>query len=199
MKIEAPTIGEIRKGTELGYKSNHKLIWHACEKCGKPRWAQMAKGKPQHNWCSACYRKQMGIKYSGNNNHMWRGGRFQDNFGYIKVWISPDDFFYSMSDSHRYILEHRLIMAKHLGRCLQPWEVVHHKNGIKTDNKIENLELTSRGEHTVGHNKGYKDGYQKGLIDGRDAQIKILQQRVTILEAQFAVLGVDSIAAIIYP
>ena len=86
-------------------------------------------------------------------------GRYIDSAGYIMVHITKNSPYFEMAIYKRngggYVREHRLIMAEHLGRPLKPTEVVHHKNSIKGDNAIENLELfPSQTEHhalTIAH------------------------------------------------
>lgn len=80
---------------------------------------------------------------------MWKGGRVMLG-DYVAVWVASDDPMASMRTTTGYVLEHRLVMARHLGRPLVSSETVHHKhNGDKTDNRIENLQLR-HGKHGSG-------------------------------------------------
>lgn len=68
--------------------------------------------------------------------------------GYIYVYYPT----HKNCNGSGFVAEHRLVMEKHLGRYLTKDEVVHHINGIKNDNRIENLQLMTNAEHTKHHN-----------------------------------------------
>lgn len=82
---------------------------------------------------------------------IWKGGRTTTPEGYILV-RKPTGH---PSKRKGYIPEHRLVMEKILGRYLEPHESVHHKNGKKSDNRPENLELWKRSQPDGVRQKDY--------------------------------------------
>ena len=81
----------------------------------------------------------------GAGHHAWRGGRnVVGKSGYVRVWVATRE-----PGIQNRVLEHRLVMAAHIGRPLRDNETVHHLNGDKADNRIDNLQLRS-GHHGQG-------------------------------------------------
>jgi len=142
---------------ECGYKNRRgkKQSKEAIEKRSKA-----LKGIPR----TKEWRKKMSIAMVGNNNGVgnkgkkrpdlagkkhpgWKGGYWINNGGY-KVLES-------VYTNGRRIQEHRYVMEKHLGRKLKKEEHIHHINGNKLDNRIENLQIVSNSEHYYIHHPEY--------------------------------------------
>jgi len=92
--------------------------------------------------------KAMAGKVGMDNNGYWKGGRTKSSTGYIMIH-NPE---HPASTKTGYVPEHRLVMEKNLGRYLAGTEVVHHINGVRDDNRLDNLMLFgSNSEHHKFH------------------------------------------------
>lgn len=81
--------------------------------------------------CKKCYGT---TDQTGDRNPHWRGGKTYHKAGYLMV----------LQEGGGYRFEHVLVMEEVLGRSLLPGENVHHLNGVKDDNRSENLELWTK-------------------------------------------------------
>jgi late competence protein required for DNA uptake (superfamily II DNA/RNA helicase) len=95
------------------------------------------------------------------NTWLWKGGRYKKG-GYIVVRCEGHP---RAEKRGHYVKEHILVMEKHLGRYLKENEIVHHKNGIKDDNRLENLELMTKTKHAVHHKTGNKNVLGRKFVD----------------------------------
>lgn len=108
------------------------MVAVVCECCGKEFNVKPKRVRRGVRYCSMECRR----------NHQYTG-RFVRSDGYVAVRVGDD-----------YQLEHRVVVEAHIGRKLERWEHVHHRNEIKHDNRLENLEVLSVANHTREHHQG---------------------------------------------
>lgn len=127
----------VRKFCNQVCRKNYSLITTPCKECGKQftRYRHL-----KREYCS--------LQCSNAKSHHFQGGRILEADGYYAIF-QPH---HPHAKGNFYVKEHRLVMEKHLGRFLDPTEVVHHINGNTLDNRVENLELyNSQSDHLKEH------------------------------------------------
>lgn len=117
-----------RTGGNLGFAGKSRgPSFVVCEYCGKD-FKNERPSRPQRTCSRECR----------NLLRRQEGGRYVTNDGYVRVIVSD------IGQPMRTELEHRVVMSEMLGRPLTRTETVHHKNGIRDDNRPENLELWTK-------------------------------------------------------
>lgn len=136
------------------------MIEIKCDNCGKifKTYKCYNKRKRNHRFCSKkCegeFRKYKNSIFK-NPSEKWVGGHISKSTGYKYIKVNG-----------KQIEEHRLVMMQHIGRKLLTDEVVHHINGNKLDNRIDNLIILTKSQHL----KEHKD-LKKGITNIKKCKI----------------------------
>jgi hypothetical protein len=129
------------------------LVAITCPVCGNVFYDTPAHAETRVTCSRACAGIWKSILYKGKGNPQYgkrreergkayKGGKRLSTYGYVLVLMDGN-----------YVFEHRLKMEKKLGRKLAKDETVHHLNGNRTDNRLNNLKVLNRGIHVAMHNK----------------------------------------------
>ena len=132
--------------------------------------------------CRSCDNKDRAVRHLGENNPNWHQGRTRDKFGYVHVRVSA-----TAKGTKAYRREHLVVWEAAHGPIPKGW-LVHHLNGIKDDNRIENLVAMSRSQHHRNHHEPWEE------------RIRALEQELRMRPAELDALiaqGPDALKAVL--
>ena len=135
-------------------------------------------GKPQR-YLRGHQRTGKGRTAKGVAHHNWKGGRSLTSKGYVRVY-APDH----PSARKKYVLEHRLVMEGVVGRYLEPQEVVHHINGVRDDNRPENLKLFANQIAHVEYERSILRDVIRELVEATSLDDPVFERARGLVEAK---------------
>jgi hypothetical protein len=167
--------------TVIEYAGNDKYgayLWRCRCVCGKEatvRGCHLRRGISKSCGClRSDVKRAEGKLRVREKNPQWRGGRSVQPSGYVLIKQAD----HPAATNNGYVAEHRLVMEKKIGRYLLPNETVHHKNGVKTDNREENLELWNK-DHGYGVRVKDKINHAIEVLNKYAPYYKITDTRIT--------------------
>lgn len=194
--LDIPKEGDLIRGSEIERSDIALFRWAICPKCERGRW--ISRGTRGNPMCPQCGNEFKMNKYIGDRSSRWKGGRIVVRKGYVFIRIRPDNPFFPMANSIGYVAEHRLVIAKHLGRPLKRWEIVHHKHDRypvgsvedRQDNRLENLELLpNKCSHDAITTLEKKINELNQKVTDLKTRIKLNEWRIKELETEIAKRG----------
>ena len=126
----------------------------------KRRW-QKKKHEEKYGIGSGDMRGKHGNHARGKNHPKWKTG-IHSSTGYTKIRVGVS---HPLADPKGYAYEHLIVWVSAGNNRPRDGEMLHHRNGNKTDNRIENLELISRKNHHLYHQRGHHGKFAAGLAD----------------------------------
>jgi len=148
MKIENTFIDKkgIRRFVPTVGRNPERSFEIICDECGGIGYVKKSSLSREKNYCSlSCQRKFM--YRTGSNHPMYKGGDRISN-GY-RVILSKE---HPHRDRDNYVSFHRMVVEKKIGRYLTKDEVIHHLDGDKLNNDLDNLFVCSKSQHRTLHN-----------------------------------------------